>query len=187
MISGTEKFMYDLTGFANRNGRDSVKYQRASIAAKTLIAYFNLHQNPWEMVDVGRLLDNYDLRILDLPEAIWGFTLQLDDTATTIAINQKLTADQARYVAVHEIGHIACAHPNQFHNCLQEPWQPTHEEFEANIVAAYLLIPHLVMSTTLKPEAPSLSNNDIEEIAHHYLVPTDLVLLRQELFNLASY
>ncbi len=179
--------MYDLTGFANRKGKTSVKYERAYIAAKTLIAYFNLHQNPWEMVDVGQLLENYDLRLLDLPEAIWGFTLQLDDTATTIAINQKLTADQARYVAVHEIGHIACAHPNQFHNCLQEEWHQNQQEFEANIVAAYLLIPHLVMATALTLEAPSLSDTEIEEIAGHYFVPPDLVILRQELFNLAAY
>ena len=179
--------MYDLTGFANRKGRASVRYERAYIAAKTLIAYFRLHQNPWEMVDVGQLLANYDLRFLDLPETIWGFTLQLDDTATTIAINQKLNSEQTRYVAVHEIGHIACAHPNQFHNCLQEQKHPTQEEFEANIVAAYLLIPHQVMVAALTPDPTALSDREIEEISGHYLVPPDLVLLRQELYNLTAY
>lgn len=179
--------MYDLTGFANRKGRASIKFERAYIAAKTLIAYFNLHARPWEMVDVGRLFENYDLRFLDLPEAIWGFTLQLDDTATTIAINQKLTSDQTRYVAVHEIGHIACAHSNQFHNCLQEQWQPTQEEFEANIVAAYLLIPHYALTTTLAGRSASLTDTQVEDISMHYLVPPDLVLLRQELYKLTSY
>ena len=179
--------MYDLTGFANRKGRASIKYERAFLAAKSLIGYFDLHRSPWSIVDVDQLLENYDLRFLDLPEAIWGFTLLLDDTATTIAINQKLTAEQGRYVAVHEIGHIACGHPNQFHNCLQEQWHQDQEEFEANIVAAYLLIPQQFMSTTLTPNNLPLSDFEIEEIAEHFMVPPDLVILRQELYNLATY
>lgn len=179
--------MYDLTGFASQKGRASIKYERAYLAAQTLISYFNLHQKPWEIVDVGRLLENYDLRLLDLPEAIWGFTLLLDDTATTIAINQRLSAEQARYVAVHEIGHIACAHPNQFHNCLQEQRHQSQAEFEANVVAAYLLIPEKFMANTLTPNNSPLSDFEIEEIANHYLVPPDLVILRQELYNLAAY
>jgi Zn-dependent peptidase ImmA (M78 family) len=179
--------MNNLTGFVNSEGRTYIKYDRAFNAAKTLIAYFNLHQNPFEMVDVGPLFQTYDLRFLELPEAIWGFTLQLDDTATTIAINQKLTSEQTRYVAVHEIGHIACAHPNQFHNCLQEQWLPSQEEFEANIVAAFLLIPHLALATTLPGSTASLGEVEIEELSSHYLVPHELVLLRQELFRLTAY
>ena len=179
--------MYDLTGFANRKGRSSIKHERAYLAAKTLIGYFGLHKNPWNIVDVGQLLENYDLRFLDLPEAIWGFTLLLDDTATTIAINQNLTPEQSRYVAVHEIGHIACGHPNQFHNCLQEEWHQTQEEFEANIVAAFLLIPHTFMETTLTPNNSPLSDDEVEEIAMHYMAPPDLVILRQELYNLVNY
>ncbi|HEX2913710.1 MAG TPA: ImmA/IrrE family metallo-endopeptidase [Chloroflexia bacterium] len=179
--------MYNLTGFVNREESAPIKYDQAFKAAKTLIAYFNLHQNPDEMVDIGQLFETYDLRFLELPEAIWGFTLQLDDTATTIAINQKLTSEQTRYVAVHEIGHIACAHPNQFHNCLQEQVLSSQEEFEANIVAAYLLIPHLALATTLLGGTSSLSEVEIEELSRHYLVPHELVILRQELFQLTAY
>lgn len=179
--------MNNLTGFVNSEGKTYIRYKRAFNAAKTLIAYFNLHENPFEMVDVGQLFQTYDLRFLELPEAIWGFTLQLDDTATTIAINQKLTSEQTRYVAVHEIGHIACAHPNQFHNCLQEQWLPSQEEYEANSVAAYLLIPHLALEATLGDSTAPLSAVEIEELSRHYRVPHETVILRQELYQLTTY
>jgi Zn-dependent peptidase ImmA (M78 family) len=180
--------MFNFTDLANRNAGSYNKYDRAFKTAKDLIASFNLHENPAEMVDVGRLFENYDLRFLELPQAIWGFTLLLDDTATTIAINEKLTAEQTRYVAVHEIGHIACAHPNQFHNCLQEQGGlPSPEEFEANCVAAYLLIPHLALATTLLGNADSLSELEIAELSKHYLVPPELIILRQELFKYTAY
>jgi Zn-dependent peptidase ImmA (M78 family) len=105
-----------------------------------------------------------------------------------VVLEDFFTPEQTRYVAVHEIGHIACAHPNQFHNCLQEQaGLPSSEEFEANCVAAYLLIPHLALATTLMGYADSLSESEIEELSKLYLVPPDLIILRQELFKQTAY
>ena len=87
--------------------------------ALSLVRLYDLHHNPKEPVDIGLLLESFELRFEeDLPDTTWGFTLDLNHRII-ITINANLSTELARYVAVHEIGHVSCWHPNQLHACVQ--------------------------------------------------------------------
>ena len=145
--------------------------------ARNLIRQFDLHRNPNEPVDISVLLDKFDVRFLeDLPDTTWGFTLDLNHKII-VAINDKLNADLMRFVAMHEVGHVAMWHPNQLNACVVQGQEAYDRlEAEATTVAAYLLVPRLPVVTEL-----IFGNSSVNALAERLLVPTDLVIIRREL------
>jgi len=145
--------------------------------ARSLIHQFDLHHNPAEAVDVGVLLEKFDVRVLeDLPDSTWGFTLGLENKII-IAINERLDAPLSRYVAMHEVGHVALWHPNQLHaRVVGGPDSEDELETAADVVAAYLLIPRLILVTEL-----IFGTASVEQLAARLIVPPELVQIRKEL------
>jgi Zn-dependent peptidase ImmA (M78 family) len=148
--------------------------------ALSLVRLYDLHLKPKQPVDIGPLLESFELRFEeDLPETTWGFTLDLNHKII-ITINGNLSTELARYVAVHEIGHVSCWHPNQLHACVQGRVLYDTMETEASTVAAYVLVPREAVT------GPPLSRKAAVIIAAQYQVPPELVLVRQQLFYLSG-
>lgn len=148
--------------------------------ALSLIRLYDLHHNPQKAVAIARLLECFELRFEeDLPDTTWGFTLDLN-YKIIIMINGNLSTELARYVAVHEIGHVCCWHPNQLHACVQGRLLYNTMETEATTVAAYVLIPRAAIT------GPPLSKRAATIVAAEYQVPPDLVIIRQQLFFLSG-
>lgn len=148
--------------------------------ALSLVRLYDLHLSPKQPVDIGRLLESFELRFEeDLPDTTWGFTLDLNHRII-ITINANLSTELARYVAVHEIGHVSCWHANQLHACVQGKVLYDTMETEASTVAAYILVPREAVT------GPPLSRNAARVLAAHYQVPPELVAIRQQLFYLTG-
>ena len=148
--------------------------------ALSLVRLYDLHHNPKEPVDIGLLLESFELRFEeDLPDTTWGFTLDLNHRII-ITINANLSTELARYVAVHEIGHVSCWHPNQLHACVQGKVLYDTMETEASTVAAYILVPREAVT------GPPLSRKAAVVLAARYKVPPELVAIRQQLFYLTG-
>ena len=141
--------------------------------ARSLISLFGLHDQPHDIINISPLFDRFDLRFMDLPPTTLGFALETD-TTITIAVNDSLSTQQTRYVALHEIGHIACWHPERLHKCLDgEPTLDRHET-EAITVAALVLIPQVAVMNLIPKRIP--------QVAARYLVPLELVIVRRGLY-----
>jgi Zn-dependent peptidase ImmA (M78 family) len=138
--------------------------------ARSLIELYNLHEEPFNAVDVSVLLAQFDLRFIELPDTTFGFTLDMGDKII-IAINQSLDATASRAVAMHEVGHVACWHPNQLNALERGQWIYDQLETEATTVAACLLLPHEGMAKYRRLPA--------QKIARLYWVPVELVLIRK--------
>ncbi len=152
--------------------------EHATKIALDLIGYYDLHQHPEDPVDISGLLANFDLRFLDLPKTTCGFTLDIDHKII-IALNQDMNTEFTRYVAMHEVGHVACWHPNQLNSCLEGQWAYNMLETEATTVAAYVLLPRQAVSHR--------SRREIRYIASHYQVPPELVQVRRTLLYRHGY
>lgn len=141
--------------------------------AQHLISLYDLHQQADRPVDLAGLIESFELRELDLPATTWGFTLDMGHKII-IAVNQTLSPAHKRFVAVHEIGHVACWHPNQLHACEQHPEKNDQLETEANTIAALLLVPQSAV-------AQPLGLSRTQHLAENYHVPPELILIRRGL------
>jgi Zn-dependent peptidase ImmA (M78 family) len=147
--------------------------EKAARLSLNLIEHFELHREPTEAIDTSPLLNKFDLRFMELPESTCGFTLDVE-RKIIIALNHSLTTELTRYVAMHEVGHVACWHPNQLNACEEGRFVYNQLETEATTVAAYLLVPE---AAVLRPVLPIL-----KAIANHYAVPPELVRIRRHLY-----
>jgi Zn-dependent peptidase ImmA (M78 family) len=147
--------------------------EKAARTALSLVDYYNLHHNPFETVNTSPLLDKFDLRFLELPDTTCGFTLDVDHKII-IALNNELGTEMTRYVAMHEVGHVACWHPNQLNSCVAGQFMYDQLETEATAVAAYLLVPVVAVQSPV--------HHILGELAKHYCVPEELVKIRRSLF-----
>jgi len=146
---------------------------KAIDTALSLIDYYDLHSQPYEPVPLSRILDKFDLRFMDLPDTTCGFTLDVE-RKIIIALNNRLSTELTRYVAMHEVGHVACWHPNQLNACAKGEGLYDRLETEATTVAAYVLIPQAAIADPLRDTA--------EEISTCFIVPPELVLIRRALY-----
>ncbi|HEX2910863.1 MAG TPA: ImmA/IrrE family metallo-endopeptidase [Chloroflexia bacterium] len=151
--------------------------------AYKLIKTYKLHHQPGEMIDITPLLAYFDLREMDLPEHIYVFTLDLESAEhkIIIALNSTLDTCQSRFVAAHELRHVALWHPNQFNQCVMGQALFNQLEKEATALAAYLLLPRQTVAFGLTG-----ANNEIllDKIADWYKMPPQLVLVRRALYAL---
>jgi hypothetical protein len=162
--------MLHITGFDYK-----LVTRHAIETARQLIELYDLHRNPDHATDILPMLAGFDMRFLELPDTTWGFTLEVGPKIV-IAINQTLTTPQTRYVAMHEVGHLACDHPNSLHASEEGQWLTDQLETEATTVAAFLLIPHEAVAD------PTRYRN-ITELARRYLVPPELAAIRRVLYQ----
>jgi Zn-dependent peptidase ImmA (M78 family) len=153
-------------------------YRKAWEVAAGLIESYELHRQPNELIDLSPLLALFDLRFLELSERMRGFALDTGDKII-IAINDRLSGEESRFVAAHEVGHIALWHPNSLNNCLENQWLYNQLEKEASALAAFLLLPAQTVSTSL---FDSQGQSRVEELAQRYVVPSELILLRRALY-----
>ncbi|HEX2915340.1 MAG TPA: ImmA/IrrE family metallo-endopeptidase [Chloroflexia bacterium] len=158
-------------------------YHRVVKVALNLIEGYGLHREPQRMVDLSPLFGAIDLRFMQMPEELYGFTLDLQEKLI-VGLNDELDERQTRFVAAHELGHIAMWHPNQFNHCLQGGWFYTKLEKEATAVAAYLLVPREVVAKGL---LDSHRRSLVEGLAAHYKVPPQLMLVRRALLAATGY
>ncbi|HEX2910860.1 MAG TPA: ImmA/IrrE family metallo-endopeptidase [Chloroflexia bacterium] len=161
-------------------------YQKVVRVAYRLIETYNLHRHPGEMIDIASLFTYFDLRIMDLPPHIYGFTLDLErpDSKIIIALNSTMDTCQTRFVAGHELGHVALWHESQFNECVMGKALFNRLEKEATALSAYLLLPRQTVAQGLTG-----ANNEIllDKIADWYKVPPQLVLVRRALYAATGY
>lgn len=162
--------MLQITGFDAR-----LITSQAIETAQQLIELYDLHRNPDQPTDILPMLSGLDVRFLELPETSWGFTLEVGPTIV-IAINQDLSTPQTRYVAMHEIGHLSCFHPNTLHAAEEGQWLTDQLETEATTVAALLLIPHAAVADRTRYRT-------INELARRYMVPPELAAIRRVIYQ----
>lgn len=151
--------------------------------ARSLVREFDLHHDLDTPVDIGQLLDKFEVRLMeDLPASTWGFTLDLNHKII-VALNDQLDAPLLRFVAMHEIGHVAMWHPNQLHACVVEG-QATYDRFEAEAttIAALVLVPRLTLLTEL-----IFGTTSLEKLAARLLVPPALIAIRHELYYYTNF
>lgn len=149
---------------------------RALDTARSLIELYDLHAHPRQPTEIVGLLTHFEVRFYDdLPDTTWGFSLDLG-RKIIIGINNQLNTAQTRYVAMHEVGHIACYHPNQLHTAQMHQWLCDQLETEATTVAALLLVPHDALASPGRYQS-------ISELAQRYLVPPELAAIRRVLYQ----
>ena len=176
-----------LTSFADHWKADK-SIERSAKVATGLIEEYQLHSpaslKPGESVDLSLLLVNFDLRFLELPASTHGFTVDMGERGIIIAINDKLDAAQTRFVAGHEIGHTALWHPNQLNACIKGQWFYDHLEVEASTVAALLLVPGSAVAEGLFNQE---GKSRVETLAHQFVVPSEVILIRRALYAQLGY
>jgi hypothetical protein len=161
-----------MTYFPNFNPKQISS--KAVQTAQDLIKFYDLHGMPGKPVDLTKLLDKFELREMELPKTTWGFTLDVG-YKIVIVINQALSPELKRYVAMHEVGHVGLWHPNQLHSCVVGKAEYDHLENEATMVAAYLLVP-------AEAVAEPFTLVRLGELAECYSVPSELILMRRGLY-----
>ena len=148
--------------------------------ALDLVQHFDLHNIPDGPIDISALWDWFDVRVMDLPLATWGFTMDMAQNGIVIAVNRLLPPSRQLFTFGHEVGHVLMHHPDQLLTCLtgsqEEQVDYNRLEVEATTIAAYLLIPQ-------KAVIENLHCYGIKHIASEYMVPEELVVIRWVLYK----
>ncbi len=113
--------------------RDTVEY---------LIRRYRLHDRV--PVSLNTLLQHFTVREYDLSPRTLGFSLVMRHQVH-IGINRTLDSASRRLTLAHESGHLISFHPGMNYTCERNTWFKIKLEHEAQIVAAYLLVPKLAV------------------------------------------
>lgn len=133
-----------------------------------LIKRYHLHDILPVRLDT--LLENFIVRDYDLSPRTYGFSLIMRHQVH-IGINRRLDSARRRLTLAHESGHIISFHPGMNYTCEHNTWFKNKLEHEAQVIAAYLLVP--------LPLLESYGNlPHVTGIAAHLDVPCSLVDLR---------
>lgn len=133
-----------------------------------LIRRYRLHERVPVRLDT--LLENFTVRDYDLTERTFGFTLVMPHQVH-IGINRTLDSPTRRLTLAHESGHIISFHSGMNYTCERNTWFKIQREHEAQIVAAYLLVPKWAAQCYGEPF-------NVHQIAAYLDVPVSLVDLR---------
>ncbi len=115
----------------DNRSRDTVEY---------LIRRYRLHDHVPVRLDT--LLQDFTVREYDLTPRTLGFSLVMRHQVH-IGINRTLDSSLRRLTLAHESGHLISFHPGMNYTCERNTWFKNRLEHEAQIVAAYLLVPKL--------------------------------------------
>ncbi len=95
-------------------------------------------------VRLDTLLQHFTVREYDLTPQTLGFSLVMSHQVH-IGVNRQLGSAARRLTLAHESGHIISFHPGMNYTCERNAWFKSKLEHEAQIVAAYLLVPKLAV------------------------------------------
>lgn len=133
-----------------------------------LIKRYRLHDSV--PVRISTLLEDFVVRDYDLSPRTFGFSLIMRHQVH-IGINRRLDSATRRLTLAHESGHIISFHPGMNYTCERNAWFKSKLEHEAQIIAAYLLVPGFAVECYGGPMSA-------KQIAHYLDVPVSLVDLR---------
>ena len=88
-----------------------------------------------------------------------------------IGLNQNLDQGWHRLAQAHEAAHIIANHQHRFFVCRTNDWSKEHDERQAQLIAAYLLVPQKVVEESYRV-------GNAPQLARALKVPPDLVDLR---------
>jgi Zn-dependent peptidase ImmA (M78 family) len=133
-----------------------------------LIHRYHLHSRM--PVDLRQITEKFDIRKFNFTPMTMGYAL-VRPKQIHIGISQNLDPAWQRMAQAHEAAHVIANHQNGLFVCKTGDWSRDDHEREAQIIAAYLLIPQRVIQDNYRVGvAPQL--------ARTLLVPPDLVDLR---------
>ncbi len=115
-----------------------------------------------EVIEYLQTVYSLDVRRVNLSQGISGLLVvcrEVDQEYATIGFNENHSWCRRRFTIAHEIGHLLMGH-----TCNKNSFEKSHNETEANIFAAELLIP----KQFLKSDFKRIQN--IPALAKFYLV-----------------
>ncbi len=141
--------------------------QRTRHTVEYLIKRYHLHDTLPVRIDT--LVENFTVREYDLTPQTFGFSLVMRHQVH-IGINKHLDSPSRRLTLAHESGHIIAFHPSMNYSCERNAWFKSKLEHEAQIVAAYLLVPKMV--------AMCYDGRHVQQLAARLDIPVSLLDLR---------
>ena len=121
-------------------------------------------------VDLGPLLDRFDIRKHNFTPMTMGFAL-VRSRGIHIGVNSNLDVSWQRMAMAHEAAHVIANQPGRIFVCRTSDWSKDALEREAQLIAACLLIPTKVVAENYQVGAAATLGKALK-------VPPDLVDLR---------
>jgi Zn-dependent peptidase ImmA (M78 family) len=121
-------------------------------------------------VDLSPILERFDINRYNFTPITLGFAL-VRPKQMYLGINQNIDQSWQRMAQAHEAAHIIANQPHQLFICKTNDWSKDHDEREAQLIAAYLLVPQRVIEENYKVGAAP-------QLAKALRVPPDLIDLR---------
>lgn len=121
-------------------------------------------------VDLGPVLEKFEQRKYNFTPMTMGFVI-VRPKQIYLGINQNLDLSWQRLAQAHEAAHIIANHQSRIHICKTNDWSREHDERQAQLIAAYLLIPQKVVEENYRVGAAP-------QLGKALKVPSDLVDLR---------
>jgi hypothetical protein len=139
---------------------------------RALIERRGLHAEPFAPVAARQLArdEGWHLRFAASMGALYGVGV-VDGTTRLMVLNEAVSLEWQRFAIAHELAHYVLGHAGGVFTCLESELvraERTREEIEANIGAAYLLIPDRALGLA-----------EVADVAGLCGVPFDLVELRR--------
>lgn len=134
---------------------------------------FLIHKHRLHMrlpVDLSPIMERFEIRKYNFTPMTLGFSL-VRPKQIYMGVNQNMDSFWQRMAQAHEAAHIIANQPHQLFVCKTNDWSKDHDEREAQLLAAYLLVPQRVVEENYRVGiAPQL--------AKALKVPPDLIDLR---------
>ncbi len=121
-------------------------------------------------VDLSPILERFEINKYNFTPITLGFAL-VRPKQMYLGINQNMDQSWQRMALAHEAAHIIANQPSQLFVCKTNDWSKDHDEREAQLIAAYLLVPQRVIEENYKVGAAP-------QLAKSLKVPADLIDLR---------
>ena len=121
-------------------------------------------------VDLTPITEKFEIRKHNFTPVTMAFTV-VRPKGIYVGVNGNMDAGWQRLALAHEAAHIIANHQHPLFICKTNDWSKDHDEREAQLIAAYLLVPHKVVEENYRVgSAPQL--------ARALKVPPDLIDLR---------
>ncbi len=107
-----------------------------------LIHRYHLHSRL--PVDLSPILEKFEIRKYNFTPMTLGFAL-VRPKQIYIGTNQNLDPRGQRMAQAHEAAHVIANQPHGLFVCKTSDWSKEHDERQAQLMAAYLLVPRKVV------------------------------------------
>ena len=133
-----------------------------------LIHRYHLHSRL--PVDIAPITEKFEISRYNFTPMTMGFAL-VRPKQIYIGTNQNLDIAWQRLALAHEAAHVIANQQERFFVCKTNDWSRDHNERQAQLIAAYLLVPQKVVQENYRVGAAP-------RLAKALKVPPDLVDLR---------